>query len=258
MGKKMSLIELTMLIGVAVFANGQTAPTIHQSAKQSSCSNIVALSGAKVDCTNLTPAQKKALEHIPAILKMAVENQDYLDAIMKKLDELSQASPQPVVNYAPGGFATSGGTLIDPQITNIGKITPPNRLIMMPNALNAIAILKQAPPGSKVQFRIVGGSQEIDTFANNVAGMFQAAGWGFVSGTRTGQLNSIDALGRVSHGEGIECGGTDQDPMFERAKEGLAAAGYQCRVITQFAPGGGDKDKPYIYIQIGTRILPED
>jgi hypothetical protein len=131
MKKTRIAIELAMLICIAAFASGQATPTVHQTAARSSCSNIVALSGAKVDCSNLTPAQKKALESIPAIMKMAIENQDYLETIMKRLAEMPAG--QPVINSAPGGFAISGGTLVNPQVTNLGPPPVTVRWIFDPN-----------------------------------------------------------------------------------------------------------------------------
>src|ERR1017187_709758 len=119
-------IELIgLFLSVAVLSSGQVSPTVKQIAKNSPCANIVALSGAKVDCSNLTPAQKKALDSIPSILKLALTDQDYLDAIMRKLDEISRVPMQPnATNNAPGGFAVSGGTLINPQVTNLGPPDP--------------------------------------------------------------------------------------------------------------------------------------
>jgi len=84
-------LALTLTV-MALAAGGQQAPTIHQNAEQSSCSNIVAMSGAKVDCANLSPAQRKALQNIPAIMKSVLENQDSLDAILKKIGEMQKAA----------------------------------------------------------------------------------------------------------------------------------------------------------------------
>ncbi len=119
---------ISILSATCGFAQGQ--PPINQEAVKSNCSNIIALVGnVKIDCSNLSPAQKKALEDIPAILKMALANQDYLDAIMAKLEEISKATPQPsVTNNAPGGFAVSGGTLFNPQVTNNYAEKTPNIL----------------------------------------------------------------------------------------------------------------------------------
>lgn len=113
-----TIAEMAMFFAVTALAGGQTAPAVTQTASQSPCANIVALSGARVDCNNLTTAQKKALSDIPAILRMAIENQGYLDAILKKLNEMSE---QPTTtNTAAGGFSTSGGTLINPTVINTG------------------------------------------------------------------------------------------------------------------------------------------
>jgi hypothetical protein len=117
------IIEAVLLFGVIVTASGQAAPNVNQTATRTSCSNIVALSGAKVDCTHLTQAQSNALANIPAILKMAIESQNYLDAILKQLQEMSV--PQSVTNnIAPGGFATSGGILINPTVISLGESPP--------------------------------------------------------------------------------------------------------------------------------------
>jgi hypothetical protein len=127
----------------------------------------------------------------------------------------------------------------------------------MANATRAIDILKRAPAGSKVQFRIVGGSDEINKFSNNIAAIFQMGGWAFVPGSRTGTLISVDEKGRISHGEGIDCGGTANDPSFEAAKAALEVAGYPCRVES-FTQNISDPNGSYIYIQIGSRILPDE
>jgi hypothetical protein len=113
-------IELALLLGIAAYASGQTTPTVHQTATRSTCANIVALSGAKVDCSHLTPAQQKALDTIPSILKTALENQDYLDAIMRKLEEMSVVQPPSQTVNAPNGIGAIGGTLINPQVNNFG------------------------------------------------------------------------------------------------------------------------------------------
>lgn len=89
MGRNRAIIELGVAFCVAISAGSQTTPTVRQTASQSSCSNIVALSGARVDCLHLTPAQSKALDSIPSILKMTLENQDYLNTILNRLQEMT-------------------------------------------------------------------------------------------------------------------------------------------------------------------------
>jgi hypothetical protein len=134
----LSIELIVFLLSIVAASNGQTetAPTVSQSAKGSTCANIVALSGAKVNCSNLTPEQKNALANIPSILKMALENQGYLEGILRRLNEMS-APQQPVItNNAPGGFAVSGGTLINPRVTNLGP--PPANLTFREEVLQPL------------------------------------------------------------------------------------------------------------------------
>ena len=185
---------------------------------------------------------------------------------------LSIPVPQQIVN-APNGIGTIGGMLINPQVNNFGKITPSNRTIRMENARIAIADLQRAA-GSKVQFCIIGGTEEINTFSNNVAGLFVEGKWKLVSGGRIAQLTLGDGQGHVSHGEGIECGGIAGNAAFEAEKSAMRDAGYPCReVLYTDRPFAGKlcgpvgkghpsqttpENIPDVYIQIGTRILPED
>jgi len=68
-------------------AFGQTLPSVTQDAKNSSCSNIVALAGdVKIDCSSLTPAQQKIIESIPSILHKILANQVDAETILSKLD----------------------------------------------------------------------------------------------------------------------------------------------------------------------------
>ena len=112
-------IELVMLFSVAAFAIGQAPPTVHQTATQSSCSNIVALSGAKVDCSNLTPEQRKSLADIPAIMKMALENKNYLDAILAKLNEFKE-QPSTVISApnCPNGICPTAPNFGNQTVNN--------------------------------------------------------------------------------------------------------------------------------------------
>ena len=122
---KQSIELLTLFVGIAGVANGQSNPTVNQTGKHGSCINIVALSGAKVDCSHLTPAQSKALENIPTILKMALENQTYLEEILKRLNEVS-TNPPPVVckDNANCGVSTGQtGGITAGQIVNQEPIT---------------------------------------------------------------------------------------------------------------------------------------
>jgi hypothetical protein len=113
MPKANLLVELVFVLGLAASASGQVVPAVNQTAEKSSCSNIVALSGAKVDGSNLTSAQQKALTNMPAIMKMTLENQDYLNAIIAKLEEMSKAQSAPTIGtivQGPCGVVQNGGS----------------------------------------------------------------------------------------------------------------------------------------------------
>jgi hypothetical protein len=70
----------------------QAQPSVKQEAKDSACSNIVALSGnVSINCSSLTAAQRKLIESIPAVLNKILSNQLDPDAVMEKLDEILKA-----------------------------------------------------------------------------------------------------------------------------------------------------------------------
>jgi hypothetical protein len=102
-------------------------PTIQQKSDRSVCANIVALTGnVNVKCSSLTPDQSKLLAKIPTLLDKILANQGDSKVLLDKMDEMIEAiarlneaaSQPPTINYAPGGFATSGGTLYNPQVNN--------------------------------------------------------------------------------------------------------------------------------------------
>jgi hypothetical protein len=123
--RKINLIlKLTLLIGVATPISGQTVPNVSQNATQSTCSNIVALSGARVNCSNLTPAQKKALADVPSILKMALENQGYLEAILAKLNEMPKDPSVNVQSGAVVSFGQQGGITAGQVVITLDDMVP--------------------------------------------------------------------------------------------------------------------------------------
>jgi len=88
-------ISLLLVVSIASsFAYSQSDSTAQQKLERVTCSNIVALAGdVNVNCSNLTPAQKKALENVPAI--------------MKKLTEMSATQP---LSSGSISQSNSGGT----------------------------------------------------------------------------------------------------------------------------------------------------
>jgi hypothetical protein len=77
------------LLGTTILSSSQTPSNINQKAKNSTCSNIVALAGnVNVKYSSLTPAQKKLIESIPALLNKIISNQLDPNLLMKKIDEM--------------------------------------------------------------------------------------------------------------------------------------------------------------------------
>lgn len=79
---------MVMFFGVALSASGQTTPTMHQTAENSPCANIVALSGANVDCSSLTPEQERLLRNIPGLLKKILDKQPDLVGLKNEMDQI--------------------------------------------------------------------------------------------------------------------------------------------------------------------------
>jgi hypothetical protein len=178
MRKIATAVESIMIICSVAFVYGQTTSNVHQTATRSTCSNIVALSGAKVDCSNLTPAQKKALENIPSILRMTFENKDYLDAIMKKLDEISKTeSLPPQIVSAPNGIAIGGGTVTNPTVNNFAAPQHIDRRLAWTGAdrENMLELLRERP--AKFELSSLVGDGDSGRFAEKLRDFLIDAGW---------------------------------------------------------------------------------
>jgi len=99
---------------MTALALGQGTPNVKQESTQSTCTNIVALTGnVDIKCSNLSPAQAKALADIPGILKMLISNQKFLDSVMEKFDQISKAQCPPntgntVIGAEASGLSTVG------------------------------------------------------------------------------------------------------------------------------------------------------
>ena len=118
------LLALFLITAASTF--GQGVPSVQQHADRSRCSNIVALAGnVNLNCSSLTPAQKKTLDSIPALLNKILANQMDSDAIMQKLDEIlkTQAAPA-TTNSCPNGICISGGSVEHPEVNNFGEKPP--------------------------------------------------------------------------------------------------------------------------------------
>src|SRR6266576_557616 len=91
-----NVVPISTRIGFAIIFSsihllGQS-PGVKQDAKNSPCSNIVAVAGnASVNCSSLTPQQRRIIEGIPSVLNKILANQLDPDAVMTKLDEILRA-----------------------------------------------------------------------------------------------------------------------------------------------------------------------
>jgi hypothetical protein len=139
--------------------------------------------------------------------------------------------------------------------TTICNSPPGYRVIYMADAKKAIALLQAQPPTSKVRFTIIGGSAEINAFADNVGALFAEAHWTMLGVSRIGEMSGLEADGTISHGEGVVCRGINGNAAYEAAKLALAAAGHPCKA-RPFPSSPGALDGVDIFI--GTRILPQD
>lgn len=103
-----------VLLFVSVTCTAQ--PTAIQSAHDRNiCTNVVAITGnLNLNCSNLTPEQKKFIGEIPSILKMAVTSQNYLEEIKARMDEMTtqQTNNQSCGN---GSICNQGSTVGAPQ-----------------------------------------------------------------------------------------------------------------------------------------------
>lgn len=88
---KRSIKSSFAILAVSFSAAAQITPGLKQESKNSPCSNIVALAGnATINCSSLTPTQRKIIEAIPSVLHKILINQLDPDAVMVKLDEILQ------------------------------------------------------------------------------------------------------------------------------------------------------------------------
>jgi hypothetical protein len=152
---KRSLSVVLVFSFAGTVAHSQTMPKVEQNSDKSSCSNILALAGdVNINCSALTPEQKKTLASIPSILRKILANEIDTKAVMDKLDELVAAGSRPtVIQSSSGGINVQQGTIgADSPIIN-SPITIGN----LPKAISVqdLVVLKKyfldAKNKSKVQ-----------------------------------------------------------------------------------------------------------
>ncbi len=158
-------IWLTAIFSVATIASSQTVPNVQQKSDKSTCSNILALTGnININCSSLTPAQKKALESIPKVLRMAMTNQDYLNAIMVKLDEMSKNQGTSIVQNCPSGICNNGPNSGSQTVINNG----PAERHLTPLQISQLGeFAKSLPTGMGLTLRS-GNEADANQYANEI------------------------------------------------------------------------------------------
>lgn len=162
MSRNHLLIPSAILLALAGRATGQNTPTVTQEAKNSPCSNVVALAGdVKIDCSGLTPAQQKLVDSIPAILHKILVNQLNADVVLAKMDELIQLN-------------TSSGVLLSQAVGSSRKIEIGDSTAMIgftgPNGTPLLRILKD----SSLTVETVGGRIAVSTRLQDASGRMVA------------------------------------------------------------------------------------
>ncbi len=169
-----------------------------------------------------------------------------------------------IMTESPGGMQAEG------NLTVIGKLDPPNRVLTASGIEATKGILKTLPPSAKIRFAVIGNSAEITSFANQVIGLFPETNTLFIDRPSRDSISAINET--VSHGEGISCQTPDREhpsQIAQTVKRILSASEFPCTEgPANFSPSGivvhgksypVDRSDvmPDIYIAIGTRFLPE-
>ena len=157
------------------------------------------------------------------------------------------------MSNSPGAYQVAG------DLTVQGRLDPPPRIINSQSFESAVATLRTATPGSTVGFQKIGASAEIDSYADQIVGLFRAASpvWTIKEMSAVvSYTNTVVLSGRilVDRGEGL--GYTARNPASEAvtiALRALSEAG--CSYSPHTAPPqsrGTD-----IFLSIGTRFVEE-
>jgi hypothetical protein len=156
LGRKMEVPKNIRTLSAALMLSGvlgsSQTPSVKQDAKDVSCSNIVALAGnATVNCSSLTPQQRKILEGIPAVLNKILASQLDPEAVMMKLDEIQKG------------------------VNEIRNVTA-ERVISDADA-HAIAAALREFKGQKVSMMFVSSDNETGRLAKQLQDILHSAEW---------------------------------------------------------------------------------
>jgi hypothetical protein len=203
-----------LILAASSVAVSQSTPPSQQ-ALNSSCANIVAMAGAKVDCSNLTEVQRKAIANLPAIMKMALEDQNYFKEILDKLNILlSTLTPTTgsITQANSGGFNVLQGTtgnnspIVNSPIT-VGALPK----TIAPNDMSTVvAFLTTA--GAKSALRISADqTSSAQPFPDDFYQAFKDSGW-TMKDAGTNHIMGFSPPGKLFKGAVVTVKGTPLGP----------------------------------------------
>jgi hypothetical protein len=207
------------------FAYGQSTPTVQQKSEKSTCTNIIALTGnVNINCSNLTPEQKKLLERIHILLKRILANQDDSKALMDKMDEILRATSRPIESVnAPNGIGTIGGTLINPQVNNY---VPPSR-VLSAEALNRFTETLTAYKRGSVRVVLASTADDVYPLSQQICNAARYAQWGIACPMSRNSIMGHDAVA-----QGLECYSSSWESEDSVAfQNAMKAANLTCNYI---------------------------
>jgi hypothetical protein len=132
-----ALEVILALLATVIYGFSQTPPKIIQEAKDTTCSNIVALAGnVNIKCSSLTPAQKRLIESIPALLNKIISNQLDPDIVMAKLDEIQKGVEEVKKHVNPNA------TQVTYSLEGMRRTISPGRIMGSDEAVNDYRVLR--------------------------------------------------------------------------------------------------------------------
>ncbi len=119
-------ISCLAILLVPTFSFCQTTPDIRQKSDQSTCSNVVALTGSvDIKCSSLTPRQQRILKSIPSLLKKILDKQPDLVELKAEMDQVY------ALVQANSATPDSGATILIDNGSN-GNVVSGTRAINVP------------------------------------------------------------------------------------------------------------------------------
>jgi hypothetical protein len=143
------------------------------------------------------------------------------------------SQPVPAINYAPGGFATSGGTLINPQITTIvqdtGRLLSPTKYQLLIDGIRSLKV------GTAALILHQPVDKEMNRFGGELQAAFHQAGWNLIGFPPRDlshnhvwvNFGTAQQISNVS--EGLHCV-SDGSELAQNVVNALSAVGVMCEM----------------------------